>query len=50
MTDHTQATMRAATISGFGGPEIIELAVLPVPAVGADEVLIRVEIAGVAKC
>ncbi len=40
-------TMRAAALDGFGGPEMITLHTLPVPEVGPDEVLIRVESAGV---
>jgi NADPH2:quinone reductase len=40
-------TMRAAAIDGFGGPENLKLRELPVPTVGADEVLIKVEVAGV---
>jgi hypothetical protein len=42
-----QKTMRAAALDGFGGPEMITLHTLPVPEVGPDEVLIRVESAGV---
>lgn len=45
MSRATPATMRAAAIDEFGGP--ITPHVLPVPEVGADEVLIRVESAGV---
>ncbi len=40
-------TMRAAAINGFGGPEMITPHTLPVPEVGPDEVVIRVESAGV---
>jgi NADPH2:quinone reductase len=43
-----QKIMRAAAIDGFGGPEMVTLHTLPVPEVGPDEVLIRVESAGVA--
>jgi NADPH2:quinone reductase len=39
--------MRAAAIDHFGGPEVIRPRELPVPEVGPDEVLIRVEAAGV---
>ncbi|MCL5278778.1 MAG: NADP-dependent oxidoreductase [Planctomycetes bacterium] len=39
--------MRAAALDGFGGPEMITLHTLAVPEVGPDEVLIRVESAGV---
>jgi NADPH:quinone reductase-like Zn-dependent oxidoreductase len=42
-----QKTMRAAALDGFGGPEMITLHTLPVPEIGPDEVLIRVESAGV---
>ena len=40
-------TMKAAAIDRFGGIETITLQTLPVPEVGPDEVLIRVESAGV---
>jgi len=40
-------TMQAAAIDRFGGTETITLQTLPVPEVGPDEVLIRVESAGV---
>ena len=43
-----QNTMQAAAIDRFGGVETITLRTLPVPEVGPDEVLIRVESAGVA--
>ncbi|MGH8472594.1 MAG: alcohol dehydrogenase catalytic domain-containing protein, partial [Gammaproteobacteria bacterium] len=39
--------MRAAAIHRFGGLETITLQTLPLPEVGPDEVLIRVESAGV---
>jgi NADPH2:quinone reductase len=45
MTQRTQNTMQAAAIDEFGGP--ITPHTLPVPQVGADEILIRVESAGV---
>lgn len=48
MTQITQNTMQAAAIERFGGLETITLQTLPVPEVGPDEVLIRVESAGVA--
>jgi NADPH:quinone reductase-like Zn-dependent oxidoreductase len=48
MSQTTPTTMRAAAIDRFGGVETITLKTLPVPAVGPDEVLIRVESAGVA--
>ncbi len=48
MTQTTKNTMRAAAIDRFGGRETLTLQTLPVPEVGPDEVLIRVESAGVA--
>ena len=48
MTKAKQNTMQAAAIDRFGGIETITLRTLPVPEVGPDEVLIRVESAGVA--
>ena len=48
MTQTTQNTMQAAAIDRFGGLETIRLQTLPVPEVGPDEVLIRIESAGVA--
>ena len=45
MTEATHGTMHAAAIDEFGGP--ITPHTLPVPDVGPDEVLIRVESAGV---
>lgn len=47
MMQKQQNTMRAAAIDQFGGSETIALHTLPVPEVGPDEVLIRVESAGV---
>lgn len=44
----TQRTMKAAAMDRFGGPETLTMHTLPVPDVGPDEVLIRVESAGVA--
>jgi NADPH:quinone reductase len=41
------ATMRAAAVERFGGPEVLTLHVMPVPAVGPAEVLIAVHTAGV---
>lgn len=45
MTQTTQNTMHAAAIDQFGGP--ITPHTMPVPQVGPDEILIRVEAAGV---
>ena len=41
------ATMRAALIDAFGGPERLVIRDVPVPAVALNEVLIRVDTAGV---
>ncbi len=41
------ATMKAAAIDGFGGPDVITLHTLPVPEVGPKEVLIEIGSAGV---
>jgi len=48
MTQELPKTMRAAAIDRFGGAEAIHVESLKVPEVGPDEVLIRVETAGVA--
>lgn len=40
-------TMRAVALDKFGGPEALKIQNLPVPLIEADEVLIRVEAAGV---
>jgi NADPH:quinone reductase-like Zn-dependent oxidoreductase len=40
--------MKAVAIDRFGGPETLKLQTLPVPEIGPDEVLIRVESADVA--
>jgi NADPH:quinone reductase-like Zn-dependent oxidoreductase len=40
-------TMRAVALDKFGGPEALKIQNLPVPQIDADEVLIRVEAAGV---
>jgi NADPH:quinone reductase-like Zn-dependent oxidoreductase len=47
MKQTTLNTMQAAALDRFGGIETIALETLPVPEVGPDEVLIRVESAGV---
>lgn len=41
-------TMRAAVVERFGGPEVLKLRTVPVPKIGANEVLIAVHAAGVA--
>jgi NADPH2:quinone reductase len=46
MTDLPQ-TMRAAAIDRFGGPEVLTIHTLPVPAIEANEVLIALDTAGV---
>ncbi|MFP2929906.1 NADP-dependent oxidoreductase [Pyxidicoccus sp. 3LG] len=40
-------TMKAAALDSFGGPEVIGIKTLPVPQCGDDEILIRVDAAGV---
>ncbi len=40
-------TMRAAAVDRFGGPEEITLHTLPVPEIDPDEILVRIESAGV---
>ena len=40
-------TMRAVALEKFGGPEALKIQNLPIPQIEADEVLIRVETAGV---
>jgi NADPH:quinone reductase len=47
MTETVQKSMRAAAIDRFGGAEEIKLQTLPIPEIEPDEVLIRVETAGV---
>jgi NADPH:quinone reductase-like Zn-dependent oxidoreductase len=50
MTQTSQAkanTMRAVALDKFGGPETLQIHNVPVPEIEADEVLIRVEAAGV---
>jgi NADPH:quinone reductase len=50
MTQTSQAktqTMRAVALDKFGGPEALKIQNLPIPQIEAEEVLIRVEAAGV---
>ena len=50
MTQTSQAkaqTMRAVALDKFGGPEALKIQDLPIPQIEANEVLIRVEAAGV---
>jgi NADPH2:quinone reductase len=49
MIQATQRTMKAIALDHFGGRERMKLQMLPVPEVGPDEVLIRVEWAGVGQ-
>jgi NADPH:quinone reductase-like Zn-dependent oxidoreductase len=46
-TTHLTSTMKAATQREYGAPEQMALEDLPVPTIGADEVLVRVHAAGV---
>jgi len=43
------ATMRVAALDHGGGPEVLALRTVPVPALGANEVLIATDTAGVAS-
>jgi NADPH:quinone reductase len=45
-TAHIPHTMPAAAIDHFGGPEVLTLHIVPVPAIDADEVLIALDMAG----
>ncbi|WP_437338886.1 quinone oxidoreductase family protein [Sorangium sp. So ce394] len=49
MEQSTPSTMRAIAIDRFGGPETLALRTVPVPTLAPDEVLIRVEVAGVGE-
>lgn len=49
MEQPTRSTMRAIALDRFGGPEMLVLRTLPVPAIGPDEVLVRVDVAGVGE-
>src|SRR5258706_3473976 len=42
-----EKTMRAVAIDKFGGPETLKMQTVPVPEIEPDEILIRVEAAGV---
>ena len=44
--DTIPTEMRAAAIDRFGGPEVLTLQVLPVPAPDATEVLIAIDTGG----
>jgi len=39
--------MRALALEKFGGPEALKIQDLPIPEIAAEEILIRVEAAGV---
>lgn len=45
----TQNTMKAAVIDAFGGPEALRIQAIPVPVVTDNQILIRVDFAGVGK-
>ena len=45
----TKTTMRTVAINRFGGIETLSLQIRPIPEVGPNEILIRVESAGVGK-
>jgi len=47
MTNKPISPMRAVAIERFGGTEVLQMSTVPVPALGRDEVRIRVEFAGV---
>jgi NADPH2:quinone reductase len=47
MGPKTPSTMRAVAVDRFGGLDVLKLQTLPAPEVGPDDVLIRVESAGV---
>ena len=49
MNQATQKTMKAIALDRFGGLETMKLQILPVPEVGPNEVLIRIEWSGVGK-
>ena len=47
MATSVPETMKAVALGKFGGPDVLETVTLPVPACGDDEILIRVNAAGV---
>lgn len=49
MNQTSQKTMQAVAIERFGGPDNLVLRTVPVPDLGPDEVLIRIEWAGVGQ-
>jgi NADPH:quinone reductase-like Zn-dependent oxidoreductase len=44
-----EGMMRAVAIDRFGGPDTLTLKTLPIPEIGPDEVLVRLEFAGVGE-
>lgn len=44
---HSSTMMRAALIDAFGGPDALHVRSVPVPQPAADEVLVRIEAAGI---
>ena len=40
-------TMQAVQITKFGGPDVLQTADVPVPVPGPDQVLVKLEVAGV---
>jgi len=49
MRQAMQQKMRAMALDRFGGPEMLTLHTLPVPDIGPDDVLVRVQVAGVGE-
>jgi NADPH2:quinone reductase len=49
MSQDVPKTMKAAVIDKFGGPEVLRVATIPVPDVDSNEILIRVDTAGVGE-
>jgi NADPH2:quinone reductase len=49
MSPSIPKTMKAAVIDKFGGPGVLHVATVPVPEVGANEILMRVQAAGIAS-
>jgi NADPH:quinone reductase len=49
MEQPAQHMMRAIALDSFGGPETLVLRTLPMAEIESDEVLIRVEVAGVGQ-
>jgi NADPH:quinone reductase-like Zn-dependent oxidoreductase len=47
MSTSIPETMRAVTIDRFGGPEVLQLREVPIPTPGPEEVLIRLDSAGI---